>query len=384
MVSFYKGNESGQVPGLLPYPPDGYYWWQAGAMFGALISYWFNTGDTTYNAITQQAILFQVGPDIDFMPLNQTTSLGNDDQAFWAMTALSAAEYNFPNPGTPGAPSWLGLAQAVFNEQIMRWDNVKCNGGLRWQAVQTNKGYNLKNTISNGALFNIAARLARYTNDPMYADWATKIWTWIEGVGFIDPDYRVYDSADADMYNCTKIDHNQWSYNVGIMLSGAATMFNYVSVSQYREDRRLTNTQTKGDPVWQNRTAGLLSSASQTFFVDGGIMREGCENPPAIPCNQDQKSFKAYLARWMTVTTQLARMQLFPLFPAFNSYSQWSGACSILTHCSRLLSQREKYMLICCSLHTSQHHRPIKNKCKSRSSTVQWWTQQISLWNPMG
>lgn len=229
MVSFYKGNETGQVPGLLPYPPDGYYWWQAGAMFGALISYWYNTGDTTYNAITTQAMLFQVGSDIDFMPLNQTSSMGNDDQAFWGMTALSAAEYNFPNPGTAGAPSWLGLAQAVFNEQIMRWDSVKCNGGLRWQAVQTNKGWNLKNTISNGALFNIAARLARYTNDPMYADWAVKIYTWLEGVGFIDADYRVYDSADADTTNCTKIDHNQWSYNVGIMLSGSAVMFNYVS-----------------------------------------------------------------------------------------------------------------------------------------------------------
>ncbi|CAG8980355.1 hypothetical protein HYALB_00013650 [Hymenoscyphus albidus] len=290
MVSFYKGNETCHTPGLLPYPPDGYYWWQAGAMFGALISYWFNTGDTAYNAITSQAILFQVGDDIDFMPLNQTTSLGNDDQSFWAMTALSAAEYNFPSPDTPGAPSWLGLAQAVFNEQIQRWDSAKCNGGLRWQAVPTNKGFNYKNTISNGCLFNIAARLARYTNDQMYANWAVKIWNWIEAVGFVDTNYRVYDGSDADTYNCTNIDHNQWSYNNGILLNGAATMFNY----------------TKGDPIWEHRTAGLLSSANQIFFVDGGIMREGCENPPAIPCNQDQKSFKAYLARWMTVTSQLA------------------------------------------------------------------------------
>lgn len=41
-------------------------------MFGTLIDYWFYTGDTTYNEITTQAMLFQVGPNKDFMPPNQT------------------------------------------------------------------------------------------------------------------------------------------------------------------------------------------------------------------------------------------------------------------------------------------------------------------------
>ena len=46
MVSYYKGNVSGQTPGLLPGPPPtpsvtnaGYFWWEAGAMFGSLIDY---------------------------------------------------------------------------------------------------------------------------------------------------------------------------------------------------------------------------------------------------------------------------------------------------------------------------------------------------------
>jgi mannan endo-1,6-alpha-mannosidase len=77
----YKGNESGQIPGLLP-PPDasGYYWWEAGAMFGTMIDYWYYTGDTSYNNVVQQAMLFQVGPHEDYQPPNQTLSLGNDDQ----------------------------------------------------------------------------------------------------------------------------------------------------------------------------------------------------------------------------------------------------------------------------------------------------------------
>ena len=70
-MSYYKGNETGQIPGLLPLP---YYWWEAGAMFGLLIEYWYLTGDATYNDVVTQALLFQVGND-DFMPTNQTKDL---------------------------------------------------------------------------------------------------------------------------------------------------------------------------------------------------------------------------------------------------------------------------------------------------------------------
>ena len=46
MMSYYTGNLTGGTPGLLPQP---YYWWEAGAMFGSLIDYWYYTGDSTYN-----------------------------------------------------------------------------------------------------------------------------------------------------------------------------------------------------------------------------------------------------------------------------------------------------------------------------------------------
>jgi len=91
MLTYYKGNETGQIPGLLPQPPTGYYWWEAGAMFGALIEYWYYTGDTTYNDVTTQAMQFQVGEDNDYEPRNQSSSLGNDDQSFWAFAAMTAA-----------------------------------------------------------------------------------------------------------------------------------------------------------------------------------------------------------------------------------------------------------------------------------------------------
>lgn len=88
---YYKGNESGQTPGILPGPPPAgdYYWWEGGALWGTMIDYWHFTGDDTYNDVVTQAMLFQVGPNLDYMPPNVTASLGNDDQVSGVSVLLS-------------------------------------------------------------------------------------------------------------------------------------------------------------------------------------------------------------------------------------------------------------------------------------------------------
>ena len=224
MVQPYTGNATGGVPGNLPAP---YYWWEAGAWCGVLIDYYYFTGDDTYNDLTTQAMLFQVGPNNDYMPPNQTKTEGNDDQGFWGMAAMSAAEQKFPNPPAD-SPQWLALAQAVFNSQALRWDTNSCNGGLKWQIFTFNNGYNYKNTISNGCFFNIAARLAMYTGNSSYSEWADRTWDWLFAVGLGSPTYQFFDGTD-DTQNCTSLDHIQWTYNAGVMMLGAANMYNYVS-----------------------------------------------------------------------------------------------------------------------------------------------------------
>lgn len=223
MMSYYTGDQPGDVPGNLP---DPYYWWEAGAMFGALIDYWFYTGDDTYNDIVTQGMMHQAFSTEDFMPLNQSRTEGNDDQAFWAIASLQAAERKFPDP-PEDKPQWLALAQAVFNEQAERWHKDTCGGGLKWQIFKYNNGYNYKNTISNACFFDIGARLARYTTNETYADWAEKTWDWMEAIGLFNEKYHFYDGAD-DVHNCTKKDHMQWTYNAGVALHGAAHMYNYV------------------------------------------------------------------------------------------------------------------------------------------------------------
>lgn len=256
-------------------------------MFGSLIDYWYYTGDSTYNNITSQAMLFQVGPNENYMPPNQSKSLGNDDQCFWGVAAMSAAEVNFPNPPAD-QPQWLALAQAVFNSQALRWDNSTCGGGLRWQIFTFNNGYNYKNSISNGCFFNLASRLAAYTGNTTYQDWANKAWDWSYEIGLISQQYAIYDGTD-DTQNCTEMNHIQWTYNSGVWTYGSSIMWNITQ-----------------DDVWKQRAISLWN-ASDVFFTgpNKDIMFEvACE--PNHNCDTDQLSFKAYLARWMAASLKVA------------------------------------------------------------------------------
>lgn len=151
---------------------------------------------------------------------------GNDDQAFWAFAAMSAVEMKYPEP-PPKQPSWLSLVQATFNLQVTRWDTQHCGGGLRWQIFPFNKGYDYKNTISNGGFFQLAARLARYTGNETYAEWADKTWDWMHTTPLFTENYNIYDGIKIE--NCSNPYPIQWTYNVGTFLMGAANMYNYVS-----------------------------------------------------------------------------------------------------------------------------------------------------------
>ncbi|KAI1494560.1 glycosyl hydrolase family 76-domain-containing protein [Biscogniauxia mediterranea] len=294
LMTFYTGNKPGGIPGLLPEP---YYWWEGGALMGALIDYWYYTGDSTYNDITQQGLLHQVGPYNDYMPPNQTLTEGNDDQGFWGMAVMTAAEYNFQDP-PEGQPQWLALAQAVFNTQAARWDMDHCNGGLRWQIFTWNNGFNYKNSISQACFFNIAARLALYTGNTTYADWAVRTWDWMVDVNFIDHNYRVYDGAHIED-NCTAITPYEFSYNVGAFLFGAAAMVAYTDKAGQSGDTEM----------WHERVDGLLNSTEEVFFYgdstqDRIMIEIACEGVNL--CDVDQQSFKAYLSRWMAATTKWA------------------------------------------------------------------------------
>ncbi|CAD6453386.1 5ca13ffb-814f-475f-885e-54df019d5286 [Sclerotinia trifoliorum] len=285
LMKYYTGNVT-NTPETIAVLPSPYYWWEAGAMWGTMLDYYHYTGDSSYNDVTTQALASQVGPLFDYMMPNHQKDEGNDDQAFWGMSTMSAAEKNFPEPSNTGGFTWVQLTENLWNTQAARWDTSACGGGLKWQIFSFNNGYTYKNSVSNGAFFQLSARLARYTGNQTYADWAEKVFDWTTKIGFIDSDFNTFDGADEST-GCTNPNEITWSYNNAIYLYGAAVMYNYTT-----------------DSTWQSRTQSLLQASSH-FFTSESIMYElACET--VNTCNNDQYSFKAYLSRFMWATTQMA------------------------------------------------------------------------------
>ncbi|PKY04908.1 endo mannanase, GH76 family [Aspergillus campestris IBT 28561] len=306
MMHYYKGNESGQTPGKL----DGT-WWEAGIMFMHMIEYWRVTDDDTYNAASTQGMVHQSGDKHDYMPDNATSWLGNDDQMFWGLAAITAAEMQFPDP--KGGPSWLSLAQAVYNTQIARWDMGNCGGGLRWQMWNWLPGWELKNSVSNGGLFHLAARLAMYTDDKRYKDWAIKIWDWSASTPLLnDQTWHVADTVSIDS-QCKESGNEQWTYNYGHYMTGAAYLYN------------LTN----GDEKWLKRVNGLLDYGLKQFYPlkydgfnpNGQTMVEVyCEKVGT--CDNNMKTYKSLYTTWLAFVTQIVPSTAERIIPKLESTAQ--------------------------------------------------------------
>ncbi|KAK4647108.1 uncharacterized protein QC761_122600 [Podospora bellae-mahoneyi] len=277
-MSYYSGTPEKFVD--LPQP---YYWWQAGALMGSMLDYSHYTGDHSYDKLIARGLLDQVGPDFDYMLPTHFGQEGNDDQAFWGMSVMAAAERNFPQPD-PNVPGWLDMGANIFDSLAGRWNTTACQGGLLWQIFASNpNGLDYKNTVSNGGFFQIAARLARATGNKTYSDWAEKVWDWTEGIGMIDKFGNVYDGAHASK-DCKDTNPVTFSYSASIYIYGAAVM---ADVTQ--------------DKKWTERTERMVE-ASRSFFSPfenaTNIMYEhACEQ--VDKCNQDMRSFKAYFSRFV-------------------------------------------------------------------------------------
>lgn len=289
VMDYYEGNRFGGTVGMFQQP---YYWWEAGEVFGGMMENWFLCQNDTYEKTLYDAMIAQAGPDYDFMPSNQSMVEGNDDQGVWGLTLMSAVERNFTNPTEKGVPGWLAMVQGVFNTMWSRWDSDHCGGGLRWQIFTWNSGYNYKNTVSNACLFQLAARLGRYTGNETYLTKAETVWNWLVDIGFVrfneSGNANVYDGATIDK-NCTDIVEIEWSYNQGIVLGGAAYMYNATH---------------NGTSDWESRLNQIVGGSTDIFFRNKIMYEATCQD--SGKCNQDQRSFKSIFSRMLSLTRTLA------------------------------------------------------------------------------
>lgn len=283
-ISYYDGYRPGGVIGEFEYP---YYWWEAGEAWGGLIDVWYFCKNDTWETLIYDSLMYQKGDGNDYIPSNQSTAEGNDDQGFWGIASMEAVERNFTNPPSD-QPGWLALTQAVVATMWRRWDTENCGGGLRWQIFTWNNGYDYKNTVSNGCLFHLAARLARYTSNDTYVHIADTVFTWLLDVGFINVNgstYSVYDGAGIES-NCKLFTKYEWTYNYGLLISGTAYLYSH------------TQNQT-----WLTHLENLLTTAQSSFFQNGIMYERACEG--AGTCDNDQKSFKSVFSRFLSQTAIL-------------------------------------------------------------------------------
>ncbi|KAJ5082969.1 hypothetical protein N7532_012012 [Penicillium argentinense] len=294
-MKWYNGNETGQIPGAFPEK-----WWEGAALFLAVLNYWHFTGDDTYNDQLSVGLEFQGGPNGDYWTSNYSRFLGNDDQMFWGLAAIQAAELKLPD--VPDGNSWLSLAQGVFNDQKDRWDTTACGGGLRWQVYVYQSGYVMKNSVSNGGFFQLAARLYRYTGNSEYKDWAEKVWDWSASSPLLNnKTWNVADSTNMDD-NCATAGNIQWTYNYGVYLGGAAYMYN---------------------KKWLDAVNGLLKRSFQNFFLaEHGFVMEDITCEPREICNNNEILFKGLFSSWLAYTALLVPSTYDTIMPKLESSIQ--------------------------------------------------------------
>ncbi|KAL4959054.1 glycoside hydrolase family 76 protein [Aspergillus stella-maris] len=280
MWDFYLANQTEGIPGKLTGT-----WYIAGAMFMTMMQFWHVSGYNEHNSVVSHDMMFQAGRNYDYFDSNYSQWLGNDDQMFFGLAAITASETGFPE--IKDKPTWTSLARSVFNQQASRWAPQECGGGITWQIHPWQAGYTLRNSISNGGLFQLAARLGRFTQNQTYFEWAEKIWDWSVDSPLIQPQINWYvaDSTSGDN-NCTDSGDMQWSYNYGVYLAGAAYMWNATE-----------------EPKWKNRTEGLLRRLTTHFFPEeygGNVFSEvSCEKPHT--CDRNMLNFKGWSSMWMAM-----------------------------------------------------------------------------------
>jgi len=211
---------------------------------------------------------------------------------------MAAAEKKFPELPKGKGPGWLALAERVWGRQVERWEPEFCGGGMRWQIPSFNQGYNYKNVVSNGLFFQLGARLARYTGNSTYKDWADKSFDWMENIGLLNTTGgNVYDGGIIPDCQGENLKKPEWTYNTGIIMLGAAFMYNISEPNSAEAEK------------WQRRMDLYLNHSLRVHFrqdIENLIYEPACEFRDPPTCNQDQVTFKGYWARFLSLSAQLA------------------------------------------------------------------------------
>ena len=183
---------------------------------------WWNSA----NAITTLANLSRVSHSTAYLPVfantlrvAQTRPSGApgflnkyyDDEGWWALAWIDVYDLT-------GEPQYLRMADSIFSDMQLGWENTVCGGGVWWSKDNKNK-----NAIENELFLAVAAALANREKDAVKRQgdlaWAHKEWTWFLNSGMINSNHLVNDGLNlSDPAHCRNNYRNTWTYNQGVIL----------------------------------------------------------------------------------------------------------------------------------------------------------------------
>lgn len=183
---------------------------------------WWNSA----NAITTLANLSRVSHSTAYLPVFANTlrvaQTGHDgaagflnkyydDEGWWALAWIDVYDLT-------GEAQYLRIADSIFSNMQLGWENTVCGGGVWWSKDNKNK-----NAIENELFLAVAAALANREKDAAKRQgdlaWAHKEWTWFLNSGMINSNHLVNDGLNlSDPAHCRNNYRNTWTYNQGVIL----------------------------------------------------------------------------------------------------------------------------------------------------------------------
>lgn len=123
-----------------------------------------------------------------------------DDSGWWGVAWMKLAERT-------GKAEYLQTAKAIHAHMAATWQTDK-GGGVLWCL---DKDKQKTNAITNNLFLILSARLAKYTGESSYRDWARRSCTWLKEQKLFDGTGVVDGPGHTGDY---------WSYNQGTYLAG--------------------------------------------------------------------------------------------------------------------------------------------------------------------
>ncbi|KAK7052834.1 hypothetical protein VNI00_004153 [Paramarasmius palmivorus] len=138
---------------------------------------------------------------------------------------------------------------------------------------------NYKNSITNELYLATSGYLYDVTKEQKYLDNLKSTWKWIKQSGLRGSDGLFNDGLTED---CKNNGQTTWTYNQGVVLVGLGFLSKHA-----QDDSAVTD-------------AFSIMDAAISKLTSDGALREPCESPDQMKCNEDQSTFKGILTYYMS------------------------------------------------------------------------------------